>query len=77
MEITGARTCLQLSLSCSLRATRNPPMTCKLWLGWISAGWWEACWPHGGNSGETHRALNLFGAHFQTARFFEFFTGGM
>jgi hypothetical protein len=33
MEITGARTCLRLSLSCSLRATGNPPMTCKLWLG--------------------------------------------
>jgi hypothetical protein len=29
------------------------------------------------NSGETHRPTNLFGAHFQTARFFEFFTGGM
>jgi hypothetical protein len=31
------------------------------------------------NSGETHpshRAINLFGAHFQTARFLEFFTGG-
>jgi hypothetical protein len=112
MEITGARTCLQLSLSCSLRATRNPPMTCKLWPGtalaaerritpfpcqrldepparhdggreWISAcGWWEACWPHGGpaqlgRDPPSHRALNLFGAHFQTARFFEFFTGGM
>jgi hypothetical protein len=24
----------------------------------------------------SHRAINLFGAHFQTARFFEFFTGG-
>jgi hypothetical protein len=30
-----------------------------------------------GRDPPSHRALNLFGAHFQTARFFEFFTGGM
>ena len=29
MEITGARICLRLSLSCSLRAARDPPMICK------------------------------------------------
>ena len=29
-----------------------------------------------GRDPPSHRALNLFGAHFQTARFFEFFTGG-
>jgi hypothetical protein len=45
---------------------------------WLVGGVLAARRPRGAQLGRdpsSHRALNLFGAHFQTARFFKFFTG--